>query len=155
MAATAPSIPRSRGAVRSMAAVVLFLLIAQFLLGMAINLFVRISRSHPGANADYFGGAAASLRWVGTNGEIWLRVHAALGALLLLAALVLLVRSIIAGGRGPIVTSSLGLFGIFSAAGNGASFLVYAEDFSSMLMSAGFALAVAAYAVAVMRPVSD
>jgi hypothetical protein len=40
----------------------LVMLIAQFLLGMAVNLFVKIPTDHPGYNPpEYFSGAAQSV----------------------------------------------------------------------------------------------
>ena len=43
------------------------------------------------------------------------------------------------------IAASFGLAGIIAAGFNGASFLDYNEDFSSMLMSGGLALALTAY----------
>jgi len=45
------------------------LVAVQYLLGMAVNVFVVIPAQHPGANADdYFGGAASGLGWVISSG---------------------------------------------------------------------------------------
>jgi len=44
-----------------------------------------------------------------------------------------------------IVTASLGAFGVIGAGFNGGSYLNYHQDFSSMIMATGFAVAVVAY----------
>ena len=42
----------------------LVMLIAQFLLGMAVNLFVKIPADHPGSNPPaHFSGVAQSVTW--------------------------------------------------------------------------------------------
>src|SRR5215472_4064843 len=87
---------------------VLVLLLAQFLIGMAVNLFVRIPGNHPGARPPEYA---------------------------------LLVMAIVARRRDPIIAAVVGLFAVVAAGFNGASFLNYDEDFSSMLMSAAFAVA--------------
>ena len=49
----------------------LVMLIAQFLLGMAVNLFVKIPDHHPGANPpEYFSGVARSVTWTILHGNI-------------------------------------------------------------------------------------
>jgi hypothetical protein len=52
------------------------------------------------------------------------------------------------------VACGFGLAGVLAAGFNGASFLNYDEDLSSMLMSAGFALALAAYVIGLVQPAS-
>lgn len=126
----------------------LIFLIVQFLLGMAVNLFVTIPTNHPGANApEYFSGVAQSVTWAILHGHILLIIHASLGLLLVLNALGLLIASIRARARDLIWITSFGLFGVLGAGFNGGSFLNYNQDFSSMLMAAFFAIAVVAYAV--------
>jgi hypothetical protein len=127
---------------------VLVLLLAQFLIGMAVNLFVQIPKNHPGARPpEYFSGAVQSVAWAVGAGPFWLLVHASLGLLLVVAAAALLVMAIAARRRGPIIAAVIGLFAVVAAGFNGASFLNYDEDFSSMLMSAAFAVAMGAYAL--------
>jgi hypothetical protein len=138
---------------RAASIAVLVLLLGQFLIGMAVNLFVQIPKNHPGARPpEYFSGAAQSVTWAVSAGPFWLLVHASLGLVLVAAAAVLLVMAIAARRRGPIVGATVGLLAVVAAGFNGASFLNYDEDFSSMLMSAAFAVAVAAYA---LGPLTD
>jgi len=121
-------------------------LIVQFLLGTTVNLFVKIPSDHPGANPpEYFGGVVTSVSWAILHGGLWLTLHAALGLVLLLAALGTLVQAIRLRGGGRITLAALGFVGVLGAGFNGGSFLNYHEDFSSMLMAVGFALAMAAY----------
>jgi hypothetical protein len=128
----------------------LVFLIVQFLLGMAVNLFVTIPTNHPGANApEYFGGVVQSVTWAVLHGHVLLQVHAVLGLLLVLNALGLLVAAIRMRARDLIVVTSLGLFGVLAAGFNGGSFLNYNQDFSSMIMATFFAWAVVSYAVGI------
>lgn len=56
-------------------------------------------------------------------------------------------RAVSAGRRGPIIAASVGAFGVVVAGFNGGSFLNYHQDFSSMLMASGFAIAMVSFAV--------
>ena len=47
--------------------------------------------------------------------------------------------------RGIVLSSAFGFIGILGAGFNGGSFLNYHQDFSSMIMATGFAIAVVAY----------
>lgn len=126
----------------------LVFLVIQFLLGMAVNLFVTIPTDHPGANPpEYFSGVVQSVSWAILHGHILLILHASLGLLLVLNALGLLIAAIRARMRDLITVTSFGLFGVLGAGFNGGSFLNYHQDFSSMLMATFFAIAVVSYAV--------
>lgn len=118
------------------------LLTAQFLLGMALNLFVTLPRSHPGANpSEYFSGSFQSVVWALGSG-IWLLLAHVIVALLILAnAIGLLSQAVRERRRSAIILAAAGVLGVVFAGFNGASFLDFNYDFSSMLMSAGFALA--------------
>jgi hypothetical protein len=126
----------------------LIFLIIQFLLGMAVNLFVTIATNHPGANPpEYFGGVVQSVTWAILHGHVLLIIHAGLGLLLVLNALGLLIAAIGTRSRDLITVTSFGLFGVLAAAFNAGSFLNYNQDFSSMLMATFFAVAVVSYSV--------
>jgi hypothetical protein len=128
------------------------MLIIQFLLGMAVNLFVTIPGNHPGARPlEYFGGVVQSVSWAILHGGLWLTLHAAWGLVLVLAALGTLLQAIRLGGGARITLAALGFIGVLGAGFNGGSFLNYNEDFSSMLMAVGFALALSAYATLLYR----
>jgi hypothetical protein len=122
------------------------MLIIQFLLGMAVNLFVTIPSNHPGASPpEYFGGVVTSVTWAVLHGGLWLTLHAVWGLVLVVAAVGTLVQAIRLGGGGRITLAALGFVGVLGAGFNGGSFLNYNENFSSMLMAVGLALATSAY----------
>ena len=82
-----------------------------------------------------------------TQGPVVLVLHAALGLLLVLGSIGVLVGAIRLHRWGQIIVASVGLLEITLAGINGGSFLVFGENYSSMFMSVGFAIAIAAYAV--------
>lgn len=131
------------------AGIALLLLAAQFLIGMVVNLYVQVPSSHPGAGAsDYFSGVVQGVAWVLFHGTSGLVVHTILGLLLVLVSFVLIGLAIASRQRLWIVLSLLGWVGIVGAGFNGASFLNYGHDISSLLMSVGFLLATACYTIA-------
>ena len=124
----------------------LVMLIAQFMLGMAVNLFVKIPTDHPGSNPpEYFSGVAQSVTWSILHGNIFLAIHAAFGLVLVSAAIGTLVQAVGNRRRGIVVSAALGFIGVLGAGFNGGSYLNYHQDFSSMIMATGFAIAVVAY----------
>jgi hypothetical protein len=126
----------------------LMFLVIQFLLGMGVNLFVQVPTNHPGSNpSEYFSGVAQSVTWALLHGHPLLILHAALGLLLVLNSIRILFDGISVRTRSAILTGSFGAFGVIAAGFNGGSFLNYHQDFSSMLMSSGFAVAIASYSL--------
>jgi hypothetical protein len=134
---------------RTTSLIALLMLVGQFLLGMWVNLFVTPPSKHPGVNAgNYFVGVVQVERWALLHSEAVLRAHVILGVLLGLGALGTLVQATRTHRRALVVWSVVGALAVLAAGFNGASFLNYGHDFSSMIMAAGFALAVVAYAAA-------
>jgi len=125
----ARTIARLRGA--SMGALVM--LIIQFALGSAVNLYITPQK----------GGMGQAF----SNGPL-LALHSVLGVLLILAAIDLLVRSIMAAHRVAIVTSAIGLIAILGAAFNGIGFLKNGHAATSLGMALATAVAMLCYAVA-------
>ena len=124
----------------------LVMLIAQFLLGMAVNLFVKIPTDHPGSNPpEYFSGVAQSVTWAILHGNVLLAIHAAFGLGLVIAAIGTLVQAIGNRRRGIVVSAVVGFIGVLGAGFNGGSYLNYHQDCSSMIMATGFAIAVVGY----------
>jgi hypothetical protein len=122
------------------------LLLIQYVLGMVVNLYVTLPGRHPGAGAaNYFGGAASGLAWVIPDGPAWAAAHAAFGLALVLAAFGAIALTRRHGSRAATVASVLGALAIVGAGFNGASFLNYGHSFSSMIMAALWALALACY----------
>ena len=126
----------------------LVILIGQFLLGMAVNLFVKIPTDHPGANPpEYFSGVAQSVTWAILNGNLLLPIHSGFGLVLVIAAVGTLFQAIRNRRRSIVVSAVFGFSGVLGAGFNGGSYLNYHQDFSSMLMATGFAIAIVAYSV--------
>ena len=128
------------------AALLCGLLIVQFFVGMITNLYVTIPDHHPGAGAsDFFSGAPAALGWAVASGPAWLAVHAALGMALAVASLAFIVNAVRSGDRLWIWLSVAGALLLIGAGFNGASFLVFNHDFSSLIMAGLFALSLGSY----------
>jgi hypothetical protein len=79
------------------------------------------------------------------QGSVLLQLHAAFGLVLVIGSVYLLVQGVATRRRGLITATVLGLIGTLGAGFNGGSYLNYHEDFSSMLMATGFAIAAVAY----------
>ena len=113
----------------------LILLAVQFALGIGVNLYVTLpSAGHPG-HASWFG-----------NGAL-LALHATLGMLLILGAIFVLVRAIMARNATLIITSAAGLVAILLAAFFGSGFTDKLTDGYSLGMAIAFAVALACYAI--------
>jgi len=133
---------------RTITAIILVLLAVQFLVGMLVNLFEQVPSVHPGANApEYFSGVVQGVVWALLHAPLWLQIHAIVGLLLFIASLILIGFAIAARRRAWIIVSVVGLLGIMAAGFNGASFMNYGHDFSSLLMSIGFLLAAVPYTI--------
>jgi hypothetical protein len=114
---------------------ILIVLIVQFALGIGVNLYVTLpTAGHPG-HSSWFG-----------NGPL-LAIHAALGMFLILAALFVLVRAIMARNVTLIVTSAAGLAAILLAAFFGSGFTSKLTNGYSLGMAIATAVALACYAV--------
>src|SRR5713101_3013351 len=132
------------------------MLIAQFLLGMPLNLFVKIPTDHPGSNPpEYFSGVAQSVTWAILHGNILLAIHAGFGLVLVLAAIGTLMQAIANRRRGIVVSAIVGFIGGLGAGFNGGGYLNYHEDFSSMIMATGFAIAMVAYSAGLYIAAGD
>jgi hypothetical protein len=132
---SAQKIESRQTALRRASLAILVVLIVQFALGIGVNLYVTLpAAGHPG-HASWFG-----------NGPL-LALHAALGMFLILAAIFVLIRSIMARNATLIVTSAAGLVAIILAFFFGASFADKLTDGYSLGMAIAFAAALACYAV--------
>lgn len=141
-----------RGDLRDGYFTVLILLVVQFTIGMAVNLFVKVPLNHPGANPpEYFSGVAQSVTWAITQGPLLLILHASLGLVVVVAGFGVLVRAIQSRDRAAIITSGLGALTVLAAGFNGGSYLNYHQDFSSMIMASFFGAAVTVYVVGLWR----
>lgn len=134
--------------VRTVSFVLLVVVLAQYAVGMVVNLFVTIPAHHPGAKpSDYFSGSASSVAWAIAHGSVSLAVHAALGLALVVAAIIAAVLAGYVGRRGVTAAAWLGAACVLGAGFNGASFLDFNQDVSSLIMALLAAVAIACYAV--------
>lgn len=140
--AQSPARPVSTAATASLARLrrgslaVLVLIVAEYGIGMYVNLYVIIPRADHG-------------RTVGTaiaNGPVTLSIHAVIGLLLGLGALGVLVQAVIARRPGTIASSAAGLIAIAIASAAGASFTSSAQPIDSMGMSVLTGVALLCYA---------
>jgi hypothetical protein len=134
----------------------LILLAAEFVAGMAGNLYGRLPAVHPGsvrAGTDYFTDLGQAERWVTASGPPVLQVHVLLSLLIGVAAIALLVIAARAGGRGRAFVAWAGLVVIVGAGFNGGSFLIFGDGdrLASFAMALLFLLAVVSYAAGLAR----
>ncbi len=112
------------------------LLVAQVGVGMVVNLYVTIPARHPGADpANYFSGSARSVGWALGSAPAALAVHAGLGVALVLGGIAVAIGAWRCASRtvGALTVLAAGL--IIGAAFNGASFLDFNHDISSLIMA--------------------
>ncbi len=117
------------------------MLIAQYVLGIWVNLYVSVPAADKGA------GFAAAIGRALANGPAALAVHAALGLLLVVTGISAVVRAILARHRAVIVTSPIGLVAIIGAGSGGAAFVGNGKDGASFAMAWLTALAMLSYLV--------
>ncbi len=145
-----PTAARQR--LRTRGIVMCLLLVVQFFLGMVTNLYVTIPDHHPGANAqNYFSGAASSVGWAISGGAVWLAMHATLGLLLVIGAIEFIVAAARSRNATWLWASIAGAAFIMGAAFNGASFLVFNKDYSSLIMAGLFGLGLTSYILGIYR----
>ncbi|MGH2448398.1 MAG: hypothetical protein ACRDFS_07325 [Chloroflexota bacterium] len=128
----------------------LMMLVGQFLLGMWTNLFVSIPAHHAGsstASSGYLSHGLQSDIWALQHASPVLRAHIILGILIVIGALYTIWAAARARHGSLLAWAIVAAIGIIVAGIQGASFLVFSEDVSSMIMSGGFALGMVSYAV--------
>ena len=119
----------------NMAAAIMLLI--QYGLGIGVNLYVTLPAAGVGGRGI---GQAFS------NGPA-LAVHTVLGLLLILTALSMVIRSVIARHRASIATSVVGLLAILAAAGYGASFVRNGSTAASLGMALATGVALLCYVI--------
>jgi hypothetical protein len=143
---------------RHLTLVTMILLLVQASLGMVVNLDVAIPDNHSGAQpSSYFSGSFRSVTWAVGHGAAALAVHAALGLALGLLVIWVAGRSFALGRSSVQAWAVLGGVLVLGAGFNGASFLDYNHDSSSLLMALLAFGALACYTVVlfVLRPESS
>src|SRR4030081_1745018 len=102
---------------------------------MGVNLFVKVPDSHPGARpAEYFSGSVQGVVWALGSGMWLLVLHIVIRFLLLGSAIG--VAWLAFASRGVVLRAwpVLGALGVVAAGFNGARYLDYHEDFSSIFI---------------------
>jgi hypothetical protein len=133
---------------RVMAFAAALLVLLQTAIGMVVNLYVTIPIRHPGAHpSDYFAGSFDSLVWAIAHGTVALAVHAALGLTLILIVLGVATDAFRRHDRAIAVWSTIAALLVIGAGFNGASFLDFNDNISSLIMSLLALAAVACYTV--------
>ena len=113
----------------------MILVLIQAALGMVVNLYAQIPDHHPGAQpANYFSGSYHSVAWALGHGTGSLAAHAGFGLLLILVTIVVAIRSVRAR-RSVAVLGVLAALLVIGAGFNGASFLDFNKNLSSLIMA--------------------
>lgn len=131
---------RVRG-LRLNSAAICVMLLAEYALGMGVNLYLRVPA------ADRHHGLLTALGRALTSQPVTLAVHAGLGLALLIAGTSVLTRAIFARHRVAIAASATGLAAIVAAAVSGASYVDAGKDGASMAMAMLTGVALACYLV--------
>ncbi|HUY45967.1 MAG TPA: hypothetical protein VMV92_09610 [Streptosporangiaceae bacterium] len=103
----------------------LVMLIIQYMLGAYVNLYVTVPKADAGQG----------IRTAIANGPASISAHAVFGILLLVSAIIVVVRAVMARRGAHIALSSLGLIAVLGAAFTGAAFVNQGKDSSSMMMA--------------------
>jgi hypothetical protein len=126
----------------------LLLVLIQAAIGMAVNLYVTVPARHPGARpANYFSGSASSIGWAVAHGALSLAIHATLGLALAVLVIGVAVRSFALTSWPVRAWSILGALLVIGAGFNGASFLDFNYNVSSLIMALLAFAAAGCYAV--------
>lgn len=126
-------------AMRRASLAMLVLLVIQYGLGMAVNLYGKVPGGHPGVG-QAFGKAI-------TQGAPALAIHTSLGLLLVVNAIVLVVQAVKSQHRIAVAVSIVGLLALAGATFNGASFVSKGQAANSLAMALLTGLALLCYAV--------
>ncbi|MGH2872967.1 MAG: hypothetical protein ACRDL5_10970, partial [Solirubrobacteraceae bacterium] len=114
-----------------------------------VNLYVTVPAHHPGAHpAGYLSGSFRSLVWAIGHGALTLEIHATLGLALVIVAVGAAGHAARSGHRTATAWTVLGGLMVIGAGFNGASFLDFADNVSSLIMALLALAAVACYTAA-------
>ncbi|HEY3873560.1 MAG TPA: hypothetical protein VGM10_34705 [Actinocrinis sp.] len=134
--------PAGRGSrrLRIASLVSLVLLLIEYLLGMGVNIFVKVPAADQGASIPAAIGKAMS------NGPGGLAAHAGVGLLLVVNVTVVLILSFRVRPRLVPISSALAFLCVLGAAVSGARFVGNGDNGSSMAMATLTGVAIACYA---------
>lgn len=127
-------------------ALMLGLLVAQFVIGMTLDVFIRIPEMHPGVSGAYLTRTIDGYGWAMTNGGgVGLTAHLVIATILVLGSVATLGFSIAARNKVWIIASSCGLIGVWLAFLNGLEFINTNLDKHSFAMAMAFMIALISY----------
>ncbi len=134
--ASIPAFAQGALALRRMTLLVAVLVVAQTAIGMVVNLYVTVPAHHSGAHpANYVTGSLQSVAWALGHGAAALAIHATLGLALVAIAVWVALRAVKLRPGWVAFTAVLGALLAIGAGFNGASFLDFNNDISSLLMA--------------------
>lgn len=123
-------------ALRRMTLGIAGLLIAQTAVGMTVNLYVTVPAHHPGAQpGNYFGGSLRSIVWAVGDSVPALAIHASLGLAIVVIAVWVAIHAVALRSGWVGLTSVLAACLVIGAGFNGASFVDFNNNVSSLLMA--------------------
>lgn len=114
--------------------VMIIILVIQYLLGMATNLFVKFPEK-----------VSVGQFWEFAWKQVPLALHILIGFALLIGSIVLVVRAFMKKDKRWIVASIIGAIAIFVAGFAGASFIPSQKDWYSYIMAISFIVALLSY----------
>jgi hypothetical protein len=125
------------------------LLLVQSGFGVYVNLFVTVPAVHSGSSpSNYVSGSGRSLLWSVEHGGAALAIHSVLGVLLGLMVIGIVARAIRNSRQSIWLWTTFGALLVVGAGFNGASFLDYNKDASSLIMALLAFGAVACFVIA-------
>jgi hypothetical protein len=117
-------------------------------IGMIVNLYEIVPAHHPGAHpSNYFTGSVRSVVWAVSHGAAGLVIHATLGLAVVLLAITVAVRVVRTAHRTVTIWSILAAALVVGAGFNGASFLDFNDNVSSLVMALLALSSVACYSI--------
>jgi hypothetical protein len=126
--------------------------LAQTGIGMVVNLYAKIPAHHPGAHpSSYFTGSARSVEWAISHGAAALAIHATLGLVVVVLAIAVALSAVRGANRAVKIWLILAAGLVIGAGFNGASFLDFNHDASSLLMALLALGSVVCYSIALFR----
>lgn len=134
----------------------MLLVLGQAAIGMVVNLYVTVPARHPGAQpSNFFSGSLHSVAWSIGHGAAALAIHAAFGLVLVVIVIGAAIYAL-ALSRGAIaVWSSIAALLVIGAGFNGASFLDFNHDSSSLIMALLAFAALGCYSVVLLLAAGD
>lgn len=121
------------------------LLVVQFLVGMTLDMFIELPDSHPGMTGGFLQRGWDGYAWAATSGDVALQIHLVIATVLVLGSIATLGFAIAGRHRAWIITSSVGLVGVWLSFLNGIVFIDTNDDKHSFAMAVAFMIAFIAY----------